>query len=103
MLAFFPFSPYAVQQEGVSFLKRCIANKVPAFLDAPTGTGKTAMLFHTAWDWINSLENLVGAHSKVESVQSGASTKLGSVNKLPDWAVDASEQAAAELVLLRGA
>ncbi|KAE8305683.1 Rad3-related DNA helicase [Giardia duodenalis] len=98
MLAFFPFSPYAVQQEGVSFLKRCIANKVPAFLDAPTGTGKTAMLFHTAWDWINSLENLVGTHSKVESVQSGASTKLGSVNKLPDWAVDASEQAAAELV-----
>lgn len=98
MPAFFPFSPYPVQQEGLSFLKRCIVNKIPAFLDAPTGTGKTAMLFHTAWDWINSLENMVGTRPKDESMHSTGSTKLGSVNKLPDWAVDASEHAAAELV-----
>ena len=99
MLAFFPFAPYAVQQEAISFLKCCVASKTPAFLDAPTGTGKTAILFHLAWDWINSLEKSADTSSRAESMQSNVSSDRSNVDGLPVWAVDAGEKAIVESVM----
>lgn len=101
MLSFFPFTPYAVQEEALSFLKRCIASKTPAFLDAPTGTGKTAMLFHLAWDWINTLENPASMCSKnkhKQVIENCERSSASSTGALPDWAVDAGEKAAIDSV-----
>ena len=99
MLAFFPFAPYAVQQEAISFLKCCVASKTPAFLDAPTGTGKTAILFHLAWDWISSLEKSADTSSRAESMQSNVSFDRSNIDGLPAWAVDAGEKAIVESVM----
>lgn len=98
MLPFFPFSPYSMQKDAISFLKRCISSKTPAFLDAPTGTGKTAILFHLALDWINNLETstLLCSEGKIE--QSIKNLEKSSTDMLPDWIVNATKKAANDFI-----